>query len=175
MKIQQKFNGAIAVAALLVGGGCLNSRSSLPVYDSNQIGTVIKSQSGEILSVRDVVIKASSTQAGSTGMGSRIGAAAGRSAIYGGPSAAVGAAGAVIGEAVGAVAGARVDDKKGEEITILVEGGQTVTVVQERGSSPLAPGERVRIITSASSSIYGGGGTKVVRDDEVVAPPIRRP
>ena len=148
----------------------MSSSSSVPVYDSSQVGTVIRSQSGEILAVRDVVIKASITQAGSTGMGARIGGAAGRSAIYGGPAAAIGAAGAVVGEAVGAVAGARADDKRGEEITVLVEGGQTVTIVQERGSPPLAPGERVKIITGASSSIYGGGNTRVVRDDQAVAP-----
>lgn len=175
MRIQNVFYSAMAASVLVLSGGCMSSKSNLPVYDSNQIGTVIKSQSGEIVSVRDVVIKASSTQMGSTGMGARIGGAAGRSAIFGGPAAAVGAAGAVIGEAVGAVAGARVDDKMGEEITILVEGGQTVTVVQERGSSPLAAGERVRIITGSSSGVYGGGGTKVVRDDEVVSAPIRRP
>ena len=81
----------------------------------------------------------------------------------------MGAAGAVVGEAVGAVAGAKMDDKVGEEITISIEGGQIVTIVQERSDPPLAPGERVRLVTGASSSVYGGGGTKVVRDEEVAA------
>ena len=158
------FSGAFAVGALFGTGGCMGGGSSLPVYDSSQVGSVIRSQSGEILSVRDVMIKAGSQQQGSTGMGARIGGAAGRGAIYGGAGAAIGAAGAVVGEAVGAVAGARADDKKGEEITVLVEGGGTVTIVQERGTTPLAPGERVKIVTGASSSIYGGGNTQVVRD-----------
>ena len=171
MKTTKIFFAAVAVAALLTGVGCGSSRSNLPVYDSSRVGTVIKSQGGEVLSVRDVLIKAPSSAAGSTGMGSRIGSAAVRSAIYGGPSAAVGAMGAVVGEAVGAVAGAKMDDQVGEEITVSVEGGQTVTVVQERSNPPLAPGERVRIVTGASSSVYGGGGTKVVRDDEVAATP----
>ncbi len=162
---------------MLMAAGCANSRSSLPVYDSSQVGSVIKSQGGEIVSVRDVLIKAPSTNAGSTGMGARIGSAAGRSAIFGGPAAAVGAAGAVVGEAIGGVAGARADDKVGEELTIAVEGGQTITIVQERSDPPMAPGERVRIITGASSGPYGtGGNTKVVRDDgtDVAATPADR-
>jgi len=157
----------VAVSGVLsLAAGCSSTSSRLPVYDSSQVGAVIKSEAGEVVSVRDVLIKAPSSQAGSTGMGSRIGSAAGRSAIYGGPSAIVGAAGAVIGEAVGSVAGAKMDDRVGEELTIVAEGGQTITVVQERSNPPLAPGERVRIITGASSGPYGGGGnTRVVRDD----------
>ncbi len=78
----------------------------------------------------------------------------------------MGAASAVVGEAVGAVAGARADDKMGEEITVAMEGGQVVTIVQERSDPPLAAGERVRIVTGLNSGIYNnGGGTKVVRDD----------
>jgi outer membrane lipoprotein SlyB len=164
MKITRQIFAVLAGAAIAGGAGC-SSPSRLPVYDSSQVGSVIKSEGGEVISVRDVLIKAPSSPAGSTGMGSRIGAAAGRSAIFGGPAAAVGAAGAVIGEAVGSVAGAKADDRVGEEITILAEGGQTVTIVQDRSSPPLAPGERVRIITGASSGPYGGGGAKVVRDD----------
>lgn len=153
----------------MVATGCSSSSSRLPVYDSSQIGSVIKSEAGEVISVRDVLIKAPSSSAGSTGMGSRIGSAAGRSAIYGGPSAIVGAAGAVIGEAVGSVAGAKMDDRVGEEITILSEGGQTITIVQERSNPPLAPGERIRIVTGSSSGPYGsGGGSRVVRDDGTV-------
>jgi len=166
MKITPEILAVWAGVAIAAGAGC-SSPSRLPVYDSSQVGSVIKTEGGEVVSVRDVMIKAPSSAAGSTGMGSRIGAAAGRSAIYGGPSAAVGAAGAVIGEAVGAVAGARADDRVGEEITVTVEGGQTVTIVQERSNPPLAPGEKVRIVTGASSGPYGGGGTKVVREEDV--------
>lgn len=166
MNTTRGFLVMLASEAMAVMTGCASRSSSLPVYDSSQVGTMIKSQAGEIISVRDVVIKAPSSSAGSTGMGSRIGAAAGRSAIYGGAAAAVGAASAVVGEAVGAVAGARVDDKMGEEITVSIEGGQVVTIVQERSDPPLAAGEKVRIVTGLNSGIYSnGGGTKVVRDD----------
>lgn len=169
MRIPHLISGALAVCSFGFFFGCAGQQANLPIYDNTQVGSVIKSQTGEILAVRDVVIKAPSSSAGSTGMGSRIGAAAGRSAIFGGVSGAVGAAGAVVGEAVGAVAGARADDVRGEEITIFVE-GQTVTIVQERSTPPLSPGERVRIVTGSSSGPFGGGSTKVVRDDQPATP-----
>ena len=154
----------------MCGGGC-TSRSTLPVYESGQVGSAITTQRGEIISVRDVLIKAPSQSAGGTGMGARIGSAAGRSAISGGPAAIVGAVGAVVGETAGAAMGATADNKLGEEITVLVEGGQTITIVQERDGLPLAPGEKVRLVTGGSSSVYGGGSqkTKVVRDDQFTA------
>lgn len=163
---------AAAGSMIAFGGGCA-ARSNLPVYDSGQVGNPITSQRGEIVSVRDVLIKAPSQSAGSTGMGARIGSAAGRSAVSGGAAGAVvGAVGAVVGEAAGAVVGATADNKMGEEITVLVEGGQLITIVQERGSGlPLAQGERVRLVTGGSSSVYGGSTTKtrVVRDEDFVA------
>ena len=179
MKIRQWLLGLAVGGILAVGAGCV-SKSNLPVYDSGQVGSAITSQRGEIISVRDVLIKAPSQSAGNTGMGARIGSAAGRSGILGGPSAIVGAVGAVVGEAAGAVVGAAADNKMGEEITVLVEGGQTITIVQERGDGPpLATGEKVRLVTGASSSVYGGSSTKtkVVRDDEYGVSPteVNRP
>jgi outer membrane lipoprotein SlyB len=175
MSTTHKILATLAMGSLGLIGCTSNPR--MPVYDSSQVGAVIKSQNGEIISVRDVMIKAQSSAAGSTGMGSRIGAAAGRGAIYGGASAAANAASAVVGEAVGAVAGARADDRVGEEITVSIEGGQAITIVQERSSPPLAPGERVRVVTGSGGGLYGGGGTRVVRDDDVSAssPASERP
>jgi outer membrane lipoprotein SlyB len=175
MRIKSWLLGFAAGGILAASAGCV-SKSNLPVYDSGQVGSVITSQRGEIVSVRDVLIKAPSQSAGSTGMGARIGSAAGRSGILGGPSAIVGAVGAVVGEAAGAVVGAAADNKMGEEITVLVEGGQTITIVQERGDGPpLAIGEKVRLVSGASSGVYGGSSTKtkVVRDDEYGASPAR--
>jgi hypothetical protein len=48
----------------------------------------------------------------------------------------------------------------------MIEGGKTVVIVQERtsGVPPLAPGERVRLQTGSSSG-YGSGNSRVVRDE----------
>jgi len=152
----------VSIGAVLLSG-CGGRSSTLPVYDSNQVGQVIREQRGEIVAVRDVLIKAPSAPAGSTGAGSRIGAGTVVGIITGSPTAVAGAIGSVVGGSVGA----RADDRLGEEITIMVEGGQSVVIVQERDRNvaPLAIGERVKILTgSGSTSIYGGSTAKVVRD-----------
>lgn len=154
-------------AAILAGFicGCSSPRANLPVYDSSQIGQVIREQTGEIVSVRDVLIKAPSAPAGSTGAGSRIGAATVAGIITGSPVAVASAVGSVIGGNVGA----RADDRLGEEITVMVEGGQSVVIVQERNGPPMSIGERVKVITGSGSSIYGGPSTKVIRATQFAA------
>jgi outer membrane lipoprotein SlyB len=147
--------------AMIAGvlAGC--SSPSTPVYESSQTGQMISEQRGEIVAVQDVVIKAPTAAAGSAGAGSRIGAGVAGAAITGNPISAVMAAGSVLG----GIAGAGADNKKGEELTILLKDGRTVVIVQERGTVPFAIGEKVRIMSGSSGSIYGGPTSKVVRDD----------
>ena len=152
------------VAAFITG--CSSSpRSNLPVYDSAQIGQVIREQRGEVVAVRDVLIRAPSTPAGSTGTGSRIGAATVAGIITRSPVAVASAVGSVLGGNVGA----RVDDRLGEEITVMVEGGQSVIIVQERNGPPIGIGERVKVLTGSNSSIYGGPSAKVIRESNFAA------
>jgi outer membrane lipoprotein SlyB len=146
----------LAAGALGFLGGCTTPVSKTPVYDSSQVGQMISEQQGEIIGVQDVMIKAPSSQAGSAGVGSRMGSAAATSAILGSPIHAAVAAGQIIG----GMAGASADNKNGEELTILLKDGRTVMVVQERGDVPFAIGDRVKIMS--------GANTRVVRDDSYV-------
>ena len=134
------------VAAL---AGCSSTSSRTPVYTQAEIGQAISQQSGEILSVRDVIIAPNSTVArGAQGAGSRIGGAAVVGAITGSPLAIASAVGSVVGEA----GGSKLDNARGEEITVQLRDGQVVTVVQERSDPPMAPGERVIVVTTGSSA-----------------------
>ena len=153
-----------AGALLALFAGCNSASSGLPVYDRSQVGQVVSEQRGEIVSVRDVVIKGQAEQAGSAGRGARIGAAAVQGAILGASERAVAA---VVGSMAGSAAGSKLDDKLGEEITIMLEGGRRVVIVQERepGVPPLAPGERVKLQSGSASTLSGGSNAKVVRDD----------
>jgi outer membrane lipoprotein SlyB len=150
----------LAASAASLFAGCATA-SKTPVYDSTQVGQMISEERGEVIAVQDVVIKARSSQAGSPGVGSRMGAAAATSAILGSPIHAAIAA----GEMIGGIAGASADNKNGEELTILLKDGRTVMVVQERGETPFSIGERVKIVSGSSSSIYGGANTRVVHDE----------
>lgn len=157
----------IALVAGLAGGlaGCASSSSSnMPVYDRSQVGQVVTGQRGEVVSARDVLIKGQAEQQGSAGRGARIGSAAVTGAIFGAPERAVAN---VIGGMAGSAIGAKADDKIGEEVVIMLEGGKTVTVVQERvaGVAPLAPGERVILQSGSGSSMQGSGNSKVIRDE----------
>ena len=143
----------LAAGASLLLVGCGTSRRT-PVYDRSQVGQIISEQSGEILAVQEVVIKAPTSRAGSAGAGSRIGSAAAGAAISGNPVAIAVAASQIIGGAAGAIA----DNQRGEELTILLKDGRTVVIVQERGRVPFGVGDRVRIMS-------GGTHDRVVRDE----------
>ena len=156
------FVPAGALLALLAG--CSSASSGLPVYDRSQVGQVVSEQRGEVISVRDVVIKGQTDQAGAPSRGSRLGAAAVTGAIMGAPERAVAA---VVGSMAGSAAGGKFDDKLGEEITVMLEGGRKIVIVQEResGVPPLAPGERVKLQSGSASTLSGGSSSKVVRED----------
>jgi outer membrane lipoprotein SlyB len=149
--------------AALLAQGCSHRSSSLPVYGPAQTGTPISVQKGTVVAVRDVLIQAPNAQAGTPGAGAQIGAGAVTSVITGNP----GAIGAAVGRVVGGTLGARADDAMGEEITIELDGGERMIIVQERNGPPLAPGEVVEIHTAGGTtgrnrSVYGGN-TKVLR------------
>ena len=159
MRIKRLITGAVAGGLLAFGAGCA-SKSNLPVYDSGQVGSPIKLASGAKsgrCAMSSPRRPASPPAARETaGAQNRIGGRMTRVRFLAARSAIVGAIGpGVVGEAAGALVGSTADDKKGEEITVLVDGGQTITIVQERGDGPpLAQGEKVGLVTGGSSSVY---------------------
>lgn len=72
---------------------------------------------------------------------------------------------ATAGDVIGGIAGAAADNKNGEELTILLKDGRTVVVVQEAGTVPFSVGEKVKVKSGSSSSIFGGPNTRVDHDD----------
>lgn len=157
------------VAAVLIGSAGCASKSEKPVYSTSQTGVILREQRGEILAVRDVTIK--DQPINPAGPGRRVGAAVGTVAGSGGS---IERAGAVLGAQIGGDLGAALDTKDGEEITIRLENDSVIIVVQERGDTPLAPGERVRVITGSGASVGTigailrgggmGGNTRVERE-----------
>src|SRR4051812_24659 len=100
---------SLAGISALVFAGCASSSSSRPVYSSSQVGQVITQDTGEIIGVQDVLIQGQTSQAGSAGVGSRMGSAVATSAILGSPIHAAVAA----GQMIGGIAGAGADNKNG--------------------------------------------------------------
>jgi len=143
--------GAIVLAGF--ASGCA-SRSQKPVYNPSQTGTIIRQEKGEIVAVRDVIIKAGNPSAIYGGPGRRIGNEVGRAVATGSVTGVIASVGGAIGGEIGSLA----DDKAGEEIHIRLERSEEVIiVVQERGSAPLAPGQKVNVQTGSSISTYPRG------------------
>jgi outer membrane lipoprotein SlyB len=182
MNLKRVWVAGLAGVTLTVLAGCA-SKSNLPVYSTGQTGTPLTVQRGRVVAVRDVVIKPPTSTSHGVGPGAQVGAAVVTSVITGGTH----ALGNVIGNVVGGPIGGKLDEKLGEEITIEVEGGRTIVVVQERDGPPLTPDERVIIQTGGTTApggfggiyggIYGGGvfggssggNTRVLRDDRFAA------
>ena len=132
---------------------CASSRSG-DVYTREQARQEMIVRTGVVESVREVQMEGTKSGVG-TIAGAAIGGVAG-SHIGGGDGQIVGA---IFGAVLGGMAGSAIEEnttkKNALEITIKLDGGQLISVVQEAGESFL-PGDRVRVLT-------GGGATRVTR------------
>jgi len=137
------------LAVALAGCTFPSSRRTVPASQANVLQ---RSEFGVVTSVREVNIEGQKGQLGMYGGGLLGGAAA--SGGRGVTGAVVRASGAV----VGAVAGQAVEEvatrKRAQEITVRLDDGATVTIVQESSTGLFVDGDRVRIIN-------GGGQARV--------------
>jgi len=78
---------------------------------------------------------------------------------------------------MGSKAGAGLDNQVGDKITILLDTGKTVTVIQARGpDTPIMPGERVVVEQgSGTAGSSGGGNARVVREGPAKDPDYTQP
>jgi outer membrane lipoprotein SlyB len=149
----------VAAALALAIAGCSHQTSS--TYNADEVGRVIDTSRGTVLSSRVVEISGEGEQ---SGYGPLLGGAAGASAGY-----AVGGndAGQVIGAVLGGLVGAglgwaaeqTVDDRQGIEYVLRLESGKDITLVQNRegDEKPLAAGTPVLIQR-------GGSYARVIAD-----------
>lgn len=142
---------AIAVAAAITLGGCAPSMSG-GAYSRDQARKEQTVRMGVVESVREVQIEGTKTPIGTvagaaTGgaVGSAVGSGSGRAiAIIGG---------AVLGGLAGSAAEEGLTRRAGLEITVKLDSGQVMAIVQEADEA-FRPGDRVRIVT-------GGGVSRV--------------
>ncbi|MFK8016480.1 MAG: glycine zipper domain-containing protein [Gammaproteobacteria bacterium] len=128
--------------------GCTFPAPQPDVYQRSETGRAFGVDQGSVVMIRTVPIAGRSTAVGRIG-GAYVGAAAG---------AAVGdGLGRVVASSVGAVAGAvageaveeRVTRRDGLEITIQMDSGNTITIVQD-AELEFVEGERVRVLLRAN-------------------------
>ena len=135
---------ACALAGLALGGCAYHAGSA--DYRGYEVMGEQNVRFGVVETVRDVRIRP-----GNTGVGSATGAFVGGIAgshVGGSSGQVVGAiAGTVIGSIIGYNAEQQVNDFAGVEVTVLLDSGRYIAVVQQATAELFKPGERVRILT----------------------------
>ena len=142
-------SAAILSIMLLVLCGCASSRSG-DVYSRDQTRAEMVVRTGIVESVREVTMEGTKSGAG-TFAGAAVGGVAG-SNVGGGKGQIVGA---IVGAVLGGMAGSAIEEsatkKNSQEITVKLDGGQLIAVVQEAGEY-FYPGDRVRVLSGSGSS-----------------------
>ena len=144
----------VFTSSLLLIGGCASSLSG-SAYERRQARTAHDVQMGVVEHVREVQIEGTKSGVGSSA-GAVVGGAMGGNA--GGGRGSVGrVVGGVAGAVVGGIAGGAAEEgitrQKGLEITVKLDGGRMLAVVQA-ADEDFRVGDRVRILT-------GGGASRV--------------
>lgn len=140
----------VAVVAVASLSGCASSLSG-STYSRDQARVAQDVEYGRVEAVRVVAIEGTKTNIG-TGAGAIAGGVAGGSISSGTTTRTVGAiAGALIGGMAGAAAEEGITRQDGLEITVRLDSGRTVAVVQA-ADVQFRPGDRVRVL-------YGHDGT----------------
>jgi outer membrane lipoprotein SlyB len=146
---------ALKICALLliplIAAGCATSKTG-DVYTRDQARREMLVRAGVVESVRAVTMEGTKSGVG-TVAGAAVGGVAG-SNVGGGKGQIVGA---IVGAVLGGVAGSAIEEgvtkKNAQEITVKLDSGQLIAVVQEAGEY-FSPGERVRVLS-------GDGATRV--------------
>jgi outer membrane lipoprotein SlyB len=138
---------AVFIAIFLAACASSNSGSVYKRDDARKVQTV---KTGVVESVRTVKLEGTKTPIG-TVAGGAIGGIAGGSIGSGRGS----AVGAVLGAVVGGIAGAATEEvvtrKDALEITVKLDGGALIAIVQEADEA-FKPGDKVRIVENADTS-----------------------
>lgn len=142
----------LVASGLVVALAACTFPSSRRTVPAGQANVLQRSELGVVTSVREVNIEGQKGQLGMFGGGMIGGAAASGGKGVGGALAQAG------GAVVGAVAGQAVEEvatrKRAQEITIRLDDGSSVTVVQEAATGLFMDGDRVRVTS-------GGGQARV--------------
>ncbi|MCK2089211.1 glycine zipper 2TM domain-containing protein [Thauera aromatica] len=139
-----------ALVAALVLGGCAQGLGG-GSYARTEARRAMTVQFGTIESVRGVQLEGTKTPVGSLA-GAAVGGIAG-SSVGGGRGAAVAT---VIGAVAGGLAGSAIEEgatrTAGTEVTVRLDNGQFLAVVQADEGEGFRPGERVRVLRDAGTT-----------------------
>jgi len=132
-----------ALLAGIVAAGCASSTSS-KVYPRHQAQQAWTVEYGKVAGIDTVTIEGDRTYLGRAG-GGYVGYEVGRAVVEGSGRGVAGAVGAVTGAVAGDAIEERVNREQGLQITVDLDKGSTIAVVQA-ADEQFAIGERVKIL-----------------------------
>lgn len=134
----------------VLSAGCASGLGSGD-YERREARRVYEVRMGLVENVRSVRLEGTESGVGAVA-GGAVGGIAG-SSVGGGKGQAIGAVlGAVAGGLAGAAAEEAITRKPGLEITVRLDSGRTIAVVQEDTGERFAVGDRVRILESGGQA-----------------------
>jgi outer membrane lipoprotein SlyB len=140
-----RFTGALALALVGIVGGCAHPGMGSADYRSYEARGEQSVRFGVVESVRDVRIDAYDTGVG-TATGAVLGGIAGSNVGGGNGQVAGAVAGAILGGVIGQSVEKSANDRPGVEITVLLDSGRYIAVVQQADEAFRA-GDRVRVLS----------------------------
>ena len=140
--------GAAAIGAFILGGCAYHAGSA--DYRGYEVRGEQSVRFGVVESVREVKIDPRETGVGTAG-GAVLGGMAGSHAGGGSGQVAGAIGGAILGGIIGQNLEKSANERRGVEVTVLLDSGKYVAVVQE-GDENFRSGDRVRILTGRGST-----------------------
>jgi outer membrane lipoprotein SlyB len=135
----------VVLAMALLMGACASSNSG-GVYQRGEARQIQTVKTGVVESVRQVKLEGTKTPIGG-GAGAVVGGVAGSSVGGGRGQIITSVLGAVVGGLAGAAAEEGLTRKDGIEVTVKLDSGNLIAVVQE-ADEQFSPGDKVRIVES---------------------------
>jgi outer membrane lipoprotein SlyB len=141
---------ALCAAPLVLGtAGCVSSKAG-DVYSRDEARRVMTFREGVLVGIKEVKLEGTKSGVG-TGAGAIAGGVAG-SAVGEGKGAIIGAVvGAVVGGITGAAAEEGLTREKALELTVKLDNGENLIIVQGIGDDKFVAGERVRVVNSGGT------------------------
>ncbi len=137
----------LTLSSALFLGACATGGLTGESYSRQDARQVQQVEFGSVLSARPVVIEGNKDSAVGAVSGGVIGGIAGNSVGDGRGRVLATAVGAIVGGIVGQKVEQNVTRKQGQEISIRMESGETISVVQEvKDNKFFQPGDRVRLL-----------------------------
>ncbi|NOX28031.1 MAG: hypothetical protein GXP21_07605 [Gammaproteobacteria bacterium] len=147
---QIKLKGVLLIVALAVLTTACASSKSGKVYSRDETQNVQVVEVGTVIAIEDVLIEGTKTPIGAAA-GTVVGGVIGAGSANSSGDRVRGVLGAVIGGVVGAAAEEGFTRRKGQEITIELDGGGVISIVQE-ADQHIAINDTVRILTQPNGT-----------------------